>query len=830
MSCHFPALRLPRAFGLALVGMFLGLFVSAGCQKGGEQAAQPIAASTAAAPVEAGAPFASDVPKHVPATAEESSTQSVAEETVPQVAVASTPPAQPKNEVAVEPDPAPANDGPTQPAVEAAPQAAEAAPAAQPENEKAPPAQKKSVKTPTVKANHEEEMLEHPFPDAIKSPSLDGGVAWINTAGPLDLKDLRGKFVLLDFWTYCCINCMHILPELKKLEAAYPNELVVIGVHSAKFETEEESQSITDAVLRYGIEHPVVNDAKHELWNRFRVNSWPSLRVIDPEGNVVAGNSGELDFATMDAFFKRALPYYKQRGLLDETPLHFDLEEYSADKTPLRFPGKILADAAGQRLFIADSSHNRLVIASLDGKLQEVIGTGEVGAADGNYAKASFNKPQGMVLKDQTLYLADTENHLLRKIDLSKKQVTTIAGLGFQGRNPWPGLDLAAAREGGGNVKLPERYVGPPRKTAINSPWDLWIHGNDLYIAMAGPHQIWKMPLDESEIGPYAGNSREDIVDGPLLPKQPYAEGFASFAQPSGLTSDGNWLFVADSEGSSIRAVPFDPGQEVKTVVGTAHLSTGRLFHFGDVDGTGRSVKLQHVIGVTYGDGKLYVADTYNNKIKQIDLKKLSVKTIAGNRKRGRGDKPAQFYEPAGLSYADGKLYVADTNNHLIRVIDLKKGNQVSTLAIEGLQPPTPPAPKPAAALVGAKQVDLPAATLKPADGQVSLAVKLELPKGWKINPSAPMSYRIEAQQGGLVDAKALGKSHKISPPSAEAQLHIPLTAANGAETISVSLTYYYCQDSSAGLCKVGSVVWKLPLQLAADAKENALPLQWTVQ
>jgi DNA-binding beta-propeller fold protein YncE len=671
-------------------------------------------------------------------------------------------------------------------------------------------------------------MLEHPFPQRTKSPSLEGGVAWINTAGPLDIQDLRGKFVLLDFWTYCCINCMHILPELKKLEQAYPNEIVVIGVHSAKFDTEEESQSIADAVLRYEIEHPVVNDANHEIWNRYRVNSWPSLRVIDPEGNLVAGDSGEVEFEVLDRFFKAALPYYKKKGLLDETPLRFDLEAYSASKTPLRFPGKVLADAAGRRLFIADSNHNRLVIASLEGKVLEIIGSGEIGAADGDYATARFNKPQGMALHGQTLYVADTENHLLRKIDLQGQRVTTIAGQGFQGRNAWPGLNMEAVRAG--EFKLPERWVGPPLKTPINSPWALWVHGEDLYIAMAGPHQIWKMPLDESEIGPYAGNGREDIVDGPLLPKRPYEEGYSSFAQPSGLASDGTWLYVADSEGSSIRAVPFDPQQDVKTVVGTSHLPGGRLFAFGDVDGQGETVRLQHVLGVTYGGGKLYVADTYNHKIKEIDPQQQTAKTIAGNGQRGRGDNPAQFYEPAGLSYAAGKLYVADTNNHLIRVVDLEQGNKVTTLTIAGLQPPALPEPKLAESLPGSKEVDLPAAAVKPLDGQVRLHVKLALSEGWKINPTAPMSYRVEAEGAGPLERSALGQPTKVAEPSAEFEIALPAAAATGEEQLKISLTYYYCQEKSEGLCKVGSVTWKLPLKLASDAGQTAVPLEHSVK
>ncbi|MGH7137629.1 MAG: thioredoxin-like domain-containing protein, partial [Pirellulales bacterium] len=358
------------------------------------------------------------------------------------------------------------------------------------------------------------------------------------------------------FWTYCCINCMHILPELKKIEAAYPRELVVIGVHSAKFENEEDSKNIAEAIQRYDIEHPVINDAQHAIWNRFGISSWPSVLLIDPEGKLVWGRSGEVEFKMLDAAIKAGLPYYRRKGVLDETPLRFDLEANKAKQTPLRYPGKILADAAGSRLIIADSNHHRIIIAGLDGRLIDTIGSGALGAADGAFEKVSFNHPQGMALKGEALYIADTENHLLRKVDLKSKRVTTIAGTGRQRREYlWPGMQEADAE--GAKPQAGRRFVAKPAGTAINSPWDLCVHGQHLYIAMAGPHQIWRMSLDEKELGPYAGNGREDIVDGPLLPSQPYQEGFASFAQPSGLTTDGKkWLYVADSEGSSIRAVP----------------------------------------------------------------------------------------------------------------------------------------------------------------------------------------------------------------------------------------------------------------------------------
>jgi thiol-disulfide isomerase/thioredoxin len=663
----------------------------------------------------------------------------------------------------------------------------------------------------------EEEPMEDdaPFQQRIPAPSLDGGTEWINTAGPLDLKDLQGKFVILDFWTYCCINCMHILPELKKLEHEYPNELVVIGVHSAKFDTEQDSKNIREAVLRYEIEHPVVNDANHTIWQNYFVQSWPTLRVIDPEGYIVAGNSGEVTFEVLNDFLKKVIGHYRKRGLIDKTPLQFNLEKYRADATPLRFPGKVLADESGDRLFIADSNHNRIVVSKLDGTLLYTIGNGAIGADDGDFEKATFDHPQGMVLHGNTLYVADTENHMLRKVDLEKKQVKTIAGTGVQART-WPGMNEEGRKTSG-------RFAGSPRKTALNSPWDLWIHGDDLYIAMAGPHQIWKMPLDEKEIGVYAGNGREDIVDGPLLPRQPYEEGYSSFAQPSGLASDGKYLFVADSEGSSIRAVPFNRNDKVETIVGTANLPQARLFTFGDVDGQGNKVRLQHALGVVYDQGKIYVADTYNNKIKVVDPKQQSSTTIAGNGQAGLSDEPATFDEPAGISLAGSKLYVADTNNHAIRVVDLSQNNQVTTLEIAGLTAPVAPKPvKVAEPKVPVEEVKVKAARVKSQEGKIALAASLKLPPGWKINPIAPMSYRVNAEGNeGPVVREGLGTPIQVTPPSDQFEVAVPVSAATGKDQVAVQLQYFYCQEGNEGLCKMGTVRWEVPVELAADGEAS---------
>lgn len=662
--------------------------------------------------------------------------------------------------------------------------------------------------------------LNHPFPHRVPMPEFPETVEWLNSA-PLKLADLRGKLVLLDFWTYCCINCMHILPELKKLEQMYANQLVVIGVHSAKFDSEQITDNIAAAILRYDIEHPVFNDRGHQYWDTLGVRSWPTIVLIDPEGQAIWARAGEIEAKDVQPILDMAISHYRSLGKLDERPVKFPLLAYRSQRTALRFPGKILADGAGNRLFISDSNHHRIVIATLEGNLVEVIGSGRLGAADGSYEECSFNKPQGMALHEETLYVADTENHLIRKVDLRARRVTTVAGTGVQSRAPWPGLDALSPLSG-----LPDRWVGPPAKTALNSPWDVWVHDGALYIAMAGCHQIWKMPLDESEIGPYAGNAREDIVDGPLLPPRPYELGAASFAQPSGLTSDGTWLYVADSEGSSIRAVPFDPSQSVRTVVGTAHLPYGRLFAFGDRDGKPGEVLLQHCLAVVYHEGRLYVADTYNNKIKVVDAQTGETSTLAGTGEAGRTDDPPRFYEPAGLALARNTLYVADTNNHLIRTVDLATG-KVATLTISGLQPPEyEPPPKPQ--LADAVHHELPTIQWKPVGDQVRMRVELELPDGWKLNPEAPVDVWLEAEgsQTGLLPA-ALGH-RQITPAKSAFELTLPASAI-GSGHIVLSMICYYC-ESEDGLCKAESVVWRVPFQLSSQTGQEELVLKHTVR
>jgi DNA-binding beta-propeller fold protein YncE len=505
--------------------------------------------------------------------------------------------------------------------------------------------------------SEQEEQGQAPPEGPIAAPNLDGAVAWLNVASPITMAQLRGKVVVLDFWTYGCVNCMHILRDLKTLEQRFPNELVIVGIHSPKFTNERDTENLRRILVRYEIEHPVANDAAHTIWKRYGVQAWPTRVIIDPAGNLVGTAMGEGNLEGFISAIRTVVRVFDERGELDRTPLPMSLERSRHADRPLLYPGKVLADEASGRLFVADSNHNRIVVTSLDGQLLESIGSGFQGDNDGIFSQARFYRPQGLALGSEgELYVADTENHEIRVVDFQARAVHTVAGTGKQGT-------------GGGDG-------GEAMRIDLNSPWDLALKTGILIIAMAGPHQIWVVDLLHDRAYPYAGTGEEARKDGPV--------NTATFAQPSGLALDGNTLYVADAEANVIRALDLPPGNSVTTIAG------GDLFKFGDVDGQGDAARLQHPLGVAVYAGRVFVADTYNHKIKMLDPETGALKAFAGTGVAGHLDGPAataQFFEPGGLSVAGNMLYIADTNNHAVRTIDLVT-KQVGTLAISGLAPP----------------------------------------------------------------------------------------------------------------------------------------------
>lgn len=535
-----------------------------------------------------------------------------------------------------------------------------------------------------------------------KAPEFPAGFHWLNVSRPLRLHaDLQGRFVLLDFWTYCCINCMHVLPDLKRLEKEFP-ELVVVGVHSAKFDNEQEEENIRAAILRYDIEHPVLIDEGYRVWQLYDAHAWPTFVLIGPRGDILWRSSGEGIYEALAPRLREWKEAYKAE--LRREPLPLRLEKHTRATGLLAFPGKLTVahrSSSSPLLYFTDSNHNRIIGITAEGEVVEVIGTGSEGWKDGSFEEAEFFRPQGLVYDpaQDALYVADTENHLIRRISFKERRVETIAGTGKQARR------LVRAGQG---PHLP-----------LNSPWDVALVGKTLYIAMAGFHQLWAMDTHTLQAEVVAGSGYENLTDGSAV--------VAALAQPSGLapSPDGR-LYFADSETSSIRFL--EKGQ-VRTVVGKG------LFDFGYRDGALQEALFQHPIGITYHEGVLYVADTYNHAIRRIDLRTGTVVTLVGTGKRGYADGPAshaRLNEPNDLVWVNGRLYFTDTNNHLLRVYDPANG-EVSTLELH-------PVERLAVKKTQTQSIFWEGASLGelavPAQKPFSLSV--ELPSGYSLNPEAP--------------------------------------------------------------------------------------------
>lgn len=622
----------------------------------------------------------------------------------------------------------------------------------------------------------------------VNAPEFPAGLEWLNTGRPLTMRELRGKVVLLDFWTYCCINCMHVIPDLKRLEEKYRDELVVIGVHSAKFTTEGETASIRQAVLRYEIEHPVVNDRDFAVWNSYGVRAWPSFMIVDPDGKVVATHSGEGIFGLFDRFIGEMVAEFDAAGKIDRTPMELRGEVNAARDPLFLYPGKVAADTVGTTLYISDSGHNRIVAVALaDQTVTEVIGDGEAGLRDGTFAEARFNKPQGLAVHGHTIYVADMENHAVRAIDIRARTVRTLAGTGRQAQEHSDG--------------------GEGRSVPLNSPWDLTVEGETIYIAMAGSHQIWTLDPATSQVRPYAGSGREDLIDGPP------AE--AALAQPSGITSDGRVLYIADSETSAVRSVGMGEDRGiVTTLVGEG------LFEFGDLDGPLQGARLQHPLGVLACEGRIYVADTYNNKVKVIDPVERTCRTLAGAGSAGMKDGAAAealLNEPGGIAMAGGRLYIADTNNHSIRIYDPRL-REITTLQVDGKERLLRPVPEAGGAFPGLV-LEMQQQVVR--RGMGSFLISVVIPDGYHLNMEAPLGIRLRADHDDVVDVSLVDAGRTVRGP--RGPIEIGAVFSEGETRVSIDLTVYYCETGREALCFASQIRVLLPVLVVPDGEFDSI-------
>lgn len=646
---------------------------------------------------------------------------------------------------------------------------------------------------------------------------------------------MAGKVVLLDFFTYCCINCIHILPDLHQLEKRHSVQdgLVIVGVHSAKFPNEKVLDNIRSAVLRYDICHPVVNDSEARLWHELEVSCWPTLVLLGPRGNLLFSLVGEGHHDRLMLFADCALQHYGAQGLLKPHAVGIKLYRDSLPPSILSFPGKVAYDNISNRLAIADTGHHRVLLVSSTGNLLHVVGGPESGRQDGGLTEASFNSPQGVAIRGDTVYVADTENHLIRKIDLLEGRVSTLAGVGAQGTD----------KEGGA--------MGPQQP--ISSPWDVTLgtaggaEDNVLWIAMAGTHQIWalfladgKLPKgSDSKAGTcvrWAGSGSEENRNNSYPHK-------AGFAQPSGLASAPQepWscLYVADSESSTVRTLALKDGA-VKLLVG-GERDPMNLFAFGDVDGKGVDAKLQHPLGVAWAPEQslLYVADSYNHKIKVVDPKTKQCTTLAGSGEVGNALGPefdkSCFNEPGGICVSDGGklLYVADTNNHQVKVLDLaSKTVSLFPISMECTDSApskplrlvrAPPLPK------SAPRKEMPPVVVS-AGQTVVVSLTLLLPEGAKLTAEAPSCWALSAEGNEwLLDGRVLtGDIVDLSQPlRVSAKLPAVVNESDNDPKLTLGVWLYYCLETG-NACMMKAVSFMQPLHIGDGPAEGEVVVALT--
>ncbi|MBP0459774.1 NHL domain-containing thioredoxin family protein [Streptomyces montanisoli] len=454
----------------------------------------------------------------------------------------------------------------------------------------------------------------------VRAPELIGKGGWINTGGKdLSLADFRGRTLIVDFWTFCCVNCLHAMDSLRDLEENHKDTVVVVGVHSPKFVHEAEHAAVVDAVERYEVRHPVLDDPELATWKQYAVHAWPTLVVIDPEGYIVAQHAGEGHTHAIEQLVNELEAEHAAKGTLRRGDGPYVEPEPVA--TDLRFPGKAVVLPGSGHFLVSDTTRHQLVELAEDGEtVVRRVGSGERGFGPG-----AFREPQGLaLLPDGTVAVADTVNHALRAYDPATGAVTTIAGTGKQ----WWWHESPTS--------------GPATEVPLSSPWDVaWWHDR-LWIAMAGVHQLWTYDPAAGTVEAVAGTTGEGLVDGPAEQ--------ALFAQPSGLAVAGDRLWVADSENSALRYV--ERAQDGSYTVGTA-VGLG-LFDFGHRDGPADQALLQHPLGVTaLPDGSLAVSDTYNHALRRYDPASGEVTTLA-----------TDLREPSGAVLVGDEIVVVESGRH----------------------------------------------------------------------------------------------------------------------------------------------------------------------
>lgn len=455
--------------------------------------------------------------------------------------------------------------------------------------------------------------------NAELAPEFPGSLQWINTEFDISLADQRGKVVIVFFWTYSNVNSILFLQALRAVETEHDSGVVILGVHCPKFSAEEDTETLLKAVNRHFIRFPVAQDVDYDCWNRFSVEAWPTCAVIDATGALREVLVGDRVGDELLEVVNRLMDEAVGRGVRDfsRTPIARKPEPSSL----LRFPSGIV-EARGL-LYVADTGNNRVLEVAKEGRIQRVFGSGNPGFWDGSLDNCGFNMPRGLAYSDNYLYVADSNNHSIRRINLFNGEVETILGMGKDV------LQMTASSR-------------KARDFGIRYPIGLCFNGPDLYIAASGMHQIWRFDLGRGLIGWFSGSGQSGVVDG-----EPVR---AAFAQPSGLAIAGNYLYVADSDGSAIR--------EVRLQTGHVQTRSGKnAFAFGNSDGQAAQASLQYPMDVSIRPRSkdLWILDSFNNRVCILDLQSSELETVRVEH---------AMREPAAACLAGNTLWIANTNAH----------------------------------------------------------------------------------------------------------------------------------------------------------------------
>ncbi|WP_242107366.1 redoxin domain-containing protein [Luteimonas aquatica] len=462
---------------------------------------------------------------------------------------------------------------------------------------------------------------------AAIAPEFPGHLEWLNLAQPLRMAQLRGKVCALAFVNAGSAWCQQRLGDLANLRLRHGDRLNVVAVHVPRFENERDPARIAPVLRRQKLEFPIAHDADWTLWQQYGIEAWPTVVLIDADGRLRQRWVGEGQLRELEAALTELQNEVVPRAR-EVDP--FELRQLREPLLPLNHPAGLALDRG--TLYIADSGHHRVLACDPGGRVLRQFGSGGPGFIDGPMELSAFNRPRALCVHHNNLYVADSGNHAVRRIDLQTGDVDTVCGAGRPGQ-PQPGV------------------IADPRRVALDQPRAIAIDATGtMHIATAGDNRIWSLDLGRREIRLLAGSGRLDVIDG--------VGSAAAFAEPVALAAVQQLLYVCDGAGSAIRSVNTRSGQ-VSTLLGQGP------WEHGHVDGARGEGRLQHpqAIALAPDAPVLWIADSGNDALRSLRL---------GGGQLATTSLPHRLHAPAGLAVADGAVWISDTDAHAVLRLDLQ--------------------------------------------------------------------------------------------------------------------------------------------------------------